>query len=151
VQIDELSPDQVAARMAEDPTAVYLDVRTVGEFEAGHPVEAFNVPMYEPDPRSGQMLANPDFLQVAQTALAPAQTVYCGCATGVRSRHAAALLQQAGFNAVFNVDAGFVGHKDPLGRTLLPGWAECGHPVQAGDGAARGYAALRAAAGLRDD
>ncbi len=151
MEITELSPDQVAQGLDEEAESVYLDVRTVEEFDAGHPEGACNIPIYELDAQTRQLAPNPDFLAVARAGLSPDQTVFCGCASGVRSYQAALLLRQAGFERVFNVEAGFSGKHDMLGRTVLCGWAERGHPVAAGPDQRVGYAALRDAAGLSDE
>jgi hypothetical protein len=43
---------------------VYLDVRSVPEFAAGHPTGAYNIPLLDMGP--GGMAPNPDFLAVVQ-------------------------------------------------------------------------------------
>lgn len=146
-------PEEVAAELERDPTAVYLDVRTTGEFEAGHVPGALNVPIMEQDP-SGAMRPNARFVQVVGDAVRRDATVFCGCATGPRSRHAVTLLRELGFERVYNVYAGFHGVTDPLGRVIEPGWAARGLPVETGDGGPFSYAALResdAGAGASDD
>jgi rhodanese-related sulfurtransferase len=144
--IEEKAPEDVAQALAEDPQSVYLDVRTVGEYDRGHVPGSLNVPVAELSPSTGMMAPNPEFMAVVQHAIDPAATVYCGCATGPRSRHAVTLLQQAGYRSAFNVTAGFNGVVDPLGRVIEPGWAARGLPVEVGDGGVFGYAALHAAA-----
>ena len=60
---------EVAAHLAADPAAVFVDVRTEQEFAAGHPAGAVNVPIAGID-AYGQMTPNPDFVRVIR-ALAP--------------------------------------------------------------------------------
>jgi rhodanese-related sulfurtransferase len=143
--IEEKTPEAVAEAMETDAAAVYLDVRTVAEFEHGHVPGALNVPILEQSPETGAMVPNPGFLAVVTAAVPTTSLVFCGCATGPRSRHAVTLLQQHGYERVFNVYAGFNGVVDPLGRVREPGWAARGLPTEAGDGGPFGYAALRAA------
>ena len=141
--IEDRMPEAVAEAMQADASAVYLDVRTVAEFEAGHVPGALNIPILMKDPVTGAMTPNPEFLAVVTAVVPMTSRVFCGCASGPRSRHAAMLLQQHGYEDVFNVHAGFNGVVDPLGRVIEPGWAARGLPVEAGDGGALGYAALR--------
>jgi rhodanese-related sulfurtransferase len=149
--IEDKAPEDVAQSLDSDPESVYLDVRTVGEFEQGHVPGALNVPVAEPSPATGMMAPNPDFVAVVQASIVPGATIYCGCATGPRSRHAVMLLLHAGYDQSYNVAPGFNGITDPLGRVVEPGWAARGLPVEPGDGGAFGYAALRAAAGPEDE
>lgn len=142
----EVSPEEAARRLREDPDAVYLDVRTVGEFVEGHPAGALNVPFVSPDPRTGAPMLNSDFGRVAREHLRPDQAILCGCATGVRSLYAVQLLRSMGFARAMNVDAGYEGKKDPLGRVVAPGWAALGHEVETGEGGPRSWAELREAA-----
>ena len=149
--IEEIAHEEVAAALESNPAAVYLDVRTVGEFARGHVPGALNVPIAEMVPVTGMMTPNLDFMDVVQASVSKEATVYCGCASGPRSRHAVSLLQQAGYPSVSNVTSGFNGVVDPLGRVLEPGWAARGLPVEPGDGGPFGYAALTAAAESADE
>ncbi len=124
---------------------VYLDVRTVEEYAAGHPEGAVNVPAYVRDPM-GQMAPNPEFLPVVQATFASGTPLVLGCGSGGRSQRACDLLANAGYANVANVDGGFNGKQDPFGRTVMPGWMQRGLPVAEGDDPAVGYAALRARA-----
>ena len=146
--IEEISIQAAADTLGRQGEAVYLDVRTVEEFERGHPPGAWNIPYAIPSPDTGMMMPNPEFARVADAVLDRDVTILCGCATGMRSLHAGNLLSQVGFDHVLNVDAGFNGKRDPTGRMLVPGWKATGLPIEAGDGGERGYvAALIAAAG----
>ncbi len=55
------SPATLERMKAED--WVYVDVRTVEEFDQGHVPGAYNVPFGFSDPAAG-MVPNPDFVQV---------------------------------------------------------------------------------------
>ncbi len=79
-----------AARSAIEAGARLVDVRTPAEFAGGHPAGAINVPL------AG--------LQGNLAAFGPKEgDVVIGCATGARSRAAAALLRQAGYRNVIDV------------------------------------------------
>ncbi len=145
--IEEISIKAAADTLERQGEAVYLDVRTVEEFERGHPLGAWNVPYALPSPVTGMMMPNPEFVRVVDAVLERDVTVLCGCATGMRSLHAGNLLSRVGFTHVLNVDAGFNGKRDPAGRLLVPGWEAAGLPIEAGDGGERGYGVALAAAG----
>jgi len=149
--IEEKAPEDVATALESDPQAVYLDVRTEGEFVRGHAPGALNIPIAELVPITGMMVPNPDFMSVVHASISTDATVYCGCASGPRSRHAVTMLQRAGYATVSNVTFGFNGIVDPLGRVIDPGWAARGLPVESGDGGPFAYAALCAAAESADE
>jgi rhodanese-related sulfurtransferase len=136
-----ITPDEAAKRLAEDPDAVYLDVRSQGEFAAGHPAGAINIPIAEPGP-SG-MAFNQEFLAVAEKVLPKGTTLFVGCLSGKRSETACQLLDQAGYTNVANVAGGFGGAKDMMGRVIQPGWSALGLPVSNDDGEGVSYASLR--------
>jgi rhodanese-related sulfurtransferase len=109
--------------------AAWVDVRTVQEFEAGHPEGAVNVPWAVIDPGSGQMAHNADFLPTMQKHFAAEQRLYLSCQAGMRSMNACKELDTAGYSNLVNVDGGFGGRRDPMGALVTPGWQECGLPV----------------------
>ena len=49
----------------------YVDVRSIPEFEQGHPAGAVNIPLIHQDERTGQMMPNREFLQVVQGNFSP--------------------------------------------------------------------------------
>ena len=55
---------QTAHKLQSDAGYTYIDVRSIPEFENGHPTGAHNVPLLNLDSRTGQMQPNPDFLAV---------------------------------------------------------------------------------------
>jgi rhodanese-related sulfurtransferase len=121
----------------------YIDVRTEKEFAAGHPVGAVNIPVVFPDPATGQMALNPEFLDVMRAHFAPDAPLVVGCQGGVRSQRAADLLVQAGYSRIVNMQGGFGGARDQQGRTVVPGWGECGLPICRDCGPDTSYAVLR--------
>ena len=144
--VRELTPVDVAARLESEPSAVYLDVRSEHEFEQGHPAGSINIPLFHFDPITKQPQPNHQFLAVVLALVEQDSPVYLGCTSGQRSHQAATLLQSAGYDAVFNVDGGFNGKRDPFGVILQDGWSQCGLPVSEGDGEERSYSYLLAAA-----
>ncbi len=71
-----------------------IDVRTSGEYEAGHIPTAENVPVNE--------------FTTAAAAWDPNQPVAVYCATGSRSVSAVQALEQLGFSEVYHLNAGMV-------------------------------------------
>jgi rhodanese-related sulfurtransferase len=137
----------VEARDLQERGAVYVDVRSQGEFEAGHPAQAVNVPLIDRDPRSGQMMPNPDFVEVMKANFPAETTLLIGCQVGGRSQRAAQILETFGFTDVANVRGGFAGMRDPMGRAIDPGWADSGLPVET-EAPGRAYPDLARKAGL---
>jgi len=127
--------------------AVYVDVRSQMEFEAGHPANAVNVPLIDRDPRSGQMMPNADFVEVMKANFPTDTALLLGCQVGGRSQRAAMMLESFGFTDVSNVRGGFAGMRDPMGRSMDPGWAESGLPIET-DAPGRSYPDLTKKAGL---
>ena len=120
----------------------YVDVRSVPEFEAGHPAGAVNVPLMHRDPRTGQMIPNPEFLAVMRASFPPDAKLLIGCQMGGRSAQASQVLSASGYADVSNVTGGYGGNRN----TGAEGWAPAGLPVEtAAEG--RSYDELRARAG----
>ena len=120
---------------------VYVDVRSVPEFAAGHPTGAYNVPLMNMGP--GGMTPNADFLAVMETFPRDAKLVV-GCKAGGRSARAASMLESAGYTSVVDQRAGFEGAPDPsTGRIGEPGWRPAGLPVTTDARPDRTYEALK--------
>lgn len=136
------------ARQLQDQGSTYVDVRSQAEFEQGHPEGAVNVPLLDREPGSGQMAPNPDFIRVMQANFPTDAKLLIGCQVGGRSMRAAQMLEAFGFADVTNVKGGFGGMKDPTGRSIDPGWADSGLPVEQGAPADRSYPHLSAKAGV---
>ena len=132
MEISETTPPEAYATLTATPGAVYLDVRTEAEFEAGHPAGARNVPVVFFDPATRRPVPNPDFVATVERTIPRSTKLLVGCQSGVRSAHACELLAQAGFTDVTNVRGGFGGARDQSGRVVVPGWREAGLPVETG-------------------
>src|SRR5215213_5704364 len=88
----------------------YLDVRSVPEFEAGHPEGALNIPLL--NSQGGRLVGNPEFQAVVQGNLPRDEKLLVGCKVGNRSAQAAAILEAAGYSDVANVVGGYSGARD---------------------------------------
>lgn len=118
----------------------YLDVRTIPEFDLGHPAGAFNIPLEHHGP-SGKV-ANPDFMTVVQRAFSPQDRLVLGCRSANRSLRAAEMLEAEGFEHVVDMRGGFSGEKDPTGNVVLAGWQARGLPVSIAAEPGRSYSEL---------
>ena len=136
-----VSPQQ-ARELIERDGYVHVDVRSVPEFQAGHPEGAFNVPLLNLGP--GGMAPNPDFLAVMQQAFPRDAKLVIGCKAGGRSARAAAMLESVGFTNVVDQRAGFEGAHDPATGRMEPGWRPAGLPVSRDPAPGRDYESLKA-------
>jgi len=141
MNVREISAAEAHDTLTRHPDAVYLDVRTEEEFEAGHPAGARNVPVLFFRPGSSPQ-ANADFVAVVERNLPRNTKLIVGCQAGGRSRHACELLMEAGFTDVINVRGGFGGARDRSGAVIEAGWRDAGLPVESGAPAGARYADL---------
>jgi rhodanese-related sulfurtransferase len=126
--------------------ATYLDVRSIPEFQQGHPAGAVNIPLLHADPQTRQMRPNPDFLAVVKANFPAGAPIVVGCQMGGRSQQACEILAAAGFEDVANVLGGW-GGAPQAGHA---GWVQAGLPTEAAADSAREYDALhKKAAGGR--
>ena len=109
-----ISPEEAAAKMEEG--YVYLDVRSVPEFETGHPKGAYNIPLMHAG--SSGMSPNSRFMEEVAKAFPPDSKIIVGCKSGGRSVSAVALMEMAGYKDLLEQRAGFDGN----GRE--PGWRQ---------------------------
>src|SRR6266478_4998862 len=116
----------------------YLDVRSISEFEQGHPAGAANVPLMHA--QGGRMTPNPDFQRVVEAHYAKDSQLVIGCQSGGRSARAAALLGAVGYTNVVDMRGGFGGERDGMGRVNCAGWAEAGLPTAKQAEAGKSYA-----------
>ncbi len=140
--VGDIPPREAFEILQKDPNAVYLDVRTEEEFERGHPVGAWNVPVVFFDSPQRSPTENADFLDHVRALASPDRTVIVGCQSGGRSKRATELLASAGFEHVLNVVGGFAGARDRAGNTLAPGWRDQNLPVATGHDSERCYSAI---------
>ncbi|KAM7261266.1 hypothetical protein ACFE04_026741 [Oxalis oulophora] len=123
-----ITPEQVATidvkaakHLVESSGYVYLDVRTVEEFDKGHPLvvtekKTLNIPYMFNTPEG--RVKNPDFLKEISSACKEDDLLVVGCQSGVRSLSAAADLLNAGFKVVNNMGGGYLA------------WVQTGFPIK---------------------
>jgi rhodanese-related sulfurtransferase len=138
-----VTPEQAQSLLAKEGY-VYLDVRSEAEFEAGHAPQALNIPLQHETDEGWTM--NEDFVAVAEACLAKDQPLVVGCKAGGRSRRAAELLMEVGFQHLVDLGVGWDGKRDAFGR-LQPGWSRQGLPIETGLPAGRKYGDLLARKG----
>lgn len=136
--VKHVSPEE-AKDLIDKEGYVYLDVRSLPEFEAGHPTGAYNVPLMHLGPAG--MTPNPEFLGVVEKSFPKGARLVVGCKAGGRSQRAAALLESAGFTSVVDQKAGYEG-----ANPLEPGWRPKGLPTSTDAAADHTYEGLRAKA-----
>lgn len=120
--------------------ALYLDVRSVEEFAAGHVPGAYNVPVLLRGP-DGALVDNPEFLTIATALLVDASSPIVACQAGGRSRKACALLEAAGKADLLNFAAGYGGSRDAFGARIA-GFVDSGSPIATQADPGRSYAEL---------
>jgi rhodanese-related sulfurtransferase len=141
--IRRVTPQEAAELLAAG--WIYVDVRTIPEFEAEHPQGAYNVPLLHqgPDGRT----SNPEFVAIMEGAFGRGAQVICGCAGGSRGKRAAEMLTEAGFANAIEMRGGFGNETDSLGRVVTPGWKASGLPSDSAAEPGHGYNELVVKAG----
>ncbi len=142
-----INPEQAKEILGGGGDVVYIDVRTEQEFTNGHVPGSFNIPVVWPDPLTRQMKPNPDFVKVVFAHFGKDKRIIVGCQAGGRSQYAAELLTQQGFEDVSNMQGGFGGARDPIGRVITPGWSQLGFPIETETPAGRSHEELKSVDG----
>jgi rhodanese-related sulfurtransferase len=138
VMVKRVLPQEAAALLSEGWS--YLDVRSIPEFDQGHPPGAANIPLMHAV--SGRMTPNADFKRVVEAAFPKDAKLVVGCKVGGRSAQAAAFLEAAGFTNVVDMRGGFHGEKDNFGRVAVAGWLDEKLPVEMAAAPDKTYEAL---------
>ena len=146
MSVKRVSPEEAKA-LIEDEQYAYLDVRSIPEFDAGHPPGAYNIPIAHLTP-SG-MRPNPDFLEVVGSTFDKDAKLVLGCKAGGRSLRAAEALIRAGYTRVVDQRAGFEGARDAFGQLQEAGWRPAGFAVATEALEGRSYDALAKKAGKK--
>jgi rhodanese-related sulfurtransferase len=89
--IKEVSPAEAQTAVSK-AYSQFIDVRTPEEYSGGHAARAVNIPL--------------DTLPASLDRLEKSEPIYLICQTGRRSKAAAVMLKDAGFNNVLNVTGG---------------------------------------------
>ena len=126
-ELKRVSPEEASDLLESGEGHVYLDVRSVPEFEAGHAPGAKNVPLLHRTAMG--MQPNADFVSVCERAIGKDAKIITACLKGGRSMRAAQILMANGFENVVDMRGGFHGESDPTGALVYPGWAPRGLPV----------------------
>ncbi|MDT8323652.1 MAG: rhodanese-like domain-containing protein [Bacteroidota bacterium] len=103
-RVPNIGADEFLRLIEEHPEALVLDVRTAGEFHAGHIPGARNIDMM--NPRFRDEVSGIDRESV----------VLLYCRSGNRSYHAGNLMIQLGFAHVYNLGSGLMEWRQPLAR-----------------------------------
>jgi rhodanese-related sulfurtransferase len=123
--VKRVSPAE-ALKLMENEGWHYIDVRSVPEFEQGHPTGAYNVPLVHMSPAGSS--ANPEFLSTMERHFDRDARLIVGCRTFNRAEHAVVALLRAGYTHVVVQRAGYLGTHDFFGRAD-PGWHRAGLPT----------------------
>jgi len=142
--INEVSPEEARKRLQSNNETIYLDVRSVPEFVAGHPPGSLNIPVADKNVMTGRMDPNPRFLEVVQAHVPQDARVIVGCNSGGRSALAVEMMTEAGYQNVVNMVGGYMGETDRTGQVIREGWTTLGYPVERGEGGEKGYRTLAA-------
>lgn len=143
--VKRVSPEE-AKKLMDEEGYVYVDVRSIPEFDTGHPAGAYNVPLLHMTP-SG-MDPNPDFLAVMEANFPKDAKLVIGCKAGGRSLKAAEQLIASGWMNVIDQRAGYSGAASPFGGLKEPGWSATNLPTATEPEPDHAYHALAAKAGL---
>jgi rhodanese-related sulfurtransferase len=117
---------------------VYVDVRSVGEFAAGHAAGAYNVPLNHIGP--GGVAPNEKFMAAMEKVFPRDAKLIVACQAGGRSARAAAQLEGAGFSNIADLSAGFEGKAEP-------GWRRKNLPVSQDSAPEKTWAGIEAKLG----
>lgn len=125
-----MTPQEAYELLRLDPSAKLVDVRTTAERdwvgkvvipEAQHIAIQWN--LYP------GAVPNSDFIAQLSEAATKNTPLLFLCRSGVRSRYAAKLATEQGFNKSFDILEGFEGDKDENGhRKTVAGWCKAGLP-----------------------
>jgi len=124
---NRITPKEAAALLEQG--YAYVDVRSIPEYEQGHPRGARNVPFMHAE--AGRMVLNPEFMAVMEGLFAKDARIVVGCKSGGRSLQAATLLERIGYKGVVDMRGGFDAEANPhTGEISLLGWSREGLPVE---------------------
>ena len=139
MSVKRVSPEEANALVEQEGYA-YVDVRSIPEFESGHPAGAYNIPVAHMTARG--MQPNSSFLEEVAATFPKDAKLVLGCKTGGRSLRAAQALLNAGYENVVDQRAGMVGKRDAFGQLEEPGWQAAGLEVATEAESGRSYAEL---------
>ena len=135
-----VTPSEARELLESEEGYTYIDVRSIPEFENGHPSGGVNIPLMH-RVQDG-MVPNPDFMKITEVNFERDAKLIIGCQSGNRSTHAAEALVALGFTHIVHMDGGFGGARDEMGQVIEQGWVELGLPVEYGAGEGQSYESL---------
>jgi rhodanese-related sulfurtransferase len=109
--VRRVSPEEAKALM--DEGYQYVDVRSIPEFDRGHPAGSYNVPLLNMGPNG--MAPNPDFIAVMEKRFPKDAKLVIGCKMGGRSAQACQVLESRGYQNLVDQRGGFEGQPGNLG------------------------------------
>ena len=108
-----LSPQETHSLLINNAEVVYIDVRTVAEFAAGHPRgRVVNIPILFRHPTKEDPYPNQSFLAVVEEMYAKETPLVVGCGKETRALQAAEQLVAAGYSHVATMRGGYAGWKE---------------------------------------
>ena len=122
MEMKRTTPERTKELLDSHTGYVYLDVRTVPEFDAGHIPGAKNIPVVEPD-ASGRMLPNPHFVEIAVANFGKDAKCITDCQKGGRSLKSCGASADGGFPNVLDMRGGLGGETNEVGQVTFPGWS----------------------------
>jgi rhodanese-related sulfurtransferase len=129
----DVTPEQAWTKLAENPRAALIDVRTPAEWSFVGVPDLRSVgkkPVLVPWASYPTMEINNAFAEhVAAAGVGKDAPLFFLCRSGQRSRAAAIAMTEQGYTACYNVSTGFEGDKDVAGhRGVVAGWKADGLP-----------------------
>jgi rhodanese-related sulfurtransferase len=141
-EMDRRVSAREAHELLENDGHRLVDVRSVAEFEAGHPAGALNLPWMFLDARGRSL--NPDFVAVFERLFPDKDAkVVLSCQSGSRSMQALTALEARGYERLVDLRAGWGGGRDAFGQLSERGWLQEGLPTDTGAGGERSWETLR--------
>ena len=96
-KMNQLKSNEWSEYLGKTPKSLILDVRTADEYESGYIKNAVNMDIY----------GGSDFIESIKK-LKKNYSYFVYCRSGARSAQACQLMQQMGFEKVFNLDGGIL-------------------------------------------
>ena len=135
MDIPQTTPPEAFETLQQHPDAVYLDVRTEGEFEAGHPAGARNIPVLVLDPSDARAAPESGLRRRRRARAAADDEARRRAARRAddRSTRASSSRRPDGRTSPTSAAAS-AARAMQTGRVVVPGWRDAGLPVESGRG-----------------
>lgn len=127
-EIKDITPKE-AFELVKNPETYLVDVRSIAEYVlVGHAEMGYNVPLTFWEEEEQRLFVNERFLEDLKARFKAEDTLVFICRSGGRSRRAALIAREAGFQSAYNVNEGFEGEGDEKGYKTIGGWKNSGLP-----------------------